>query len=105
MRSIIATFISIIIIILFGSCNRNKNDSEIRIIFLHHSVGGYIWRGTEAPLLEKIASKISIRLSVIVGKFSKAHLPLLIKRYNKKYDKNYVIKEMTFPKVHISKIS
>jgi hypothetical protein len=70
----------------------------MNIIFLHHSTGGVIWKGTKTSLVTKAAGRISKRLADIIDK--KARLPLFFDKYNKEYDKNYHIKEMVFPKTY-----
>lgn len=99
MKYIVYLVIAAFMCFLLYGCQSRKVDSDPRIVFLHHSVGSYIWRGDEPSLPEKIASKVSIRLSVMISKLSRAHLPILIKDYNKKQHKNYFIKEEVFPRI------
>ena len=71
-------------------------ESNLRIIFLHHSTGGVIWQGERASIITKAARKISPKLAEMVGK--RALIPSLFDKYNKENNKNYLIKEMVFPK-------
>jgi hypothetical protein len=67
----------------------------MKIIFLHHSVGGVIWGGTPS-FTSRVVRKISVKLSY---RFNKNEpLPILFEKYNRKNNKNYSISEMTFPK-------
>ncbi len=66
------------------------------IIYLHHSTGGVIWQGTKASIVTRAARKFSPKLAGLVGK--KALIPSLFDKYNKENNKNYLIKEMAFPK-------
>jgi hypothetical protein len=68
----------------------------MKIIFLHHSTGSVIWQGGEASLFTKAVRRISSRLADAIG--HKAKLPLLFEKYNEENNKNYLIKEMIFPK-------
>lgn len=81
-----------------NSCRQPEMSPEFRIIFLHHSTGGVIWRGTSNSnsFVTKVARKISTRLLRILE--SNAQLPLLFKEYNKQNHTNYNIKEISFPK-------
>ncbi len=68
----------------------------MNIIYLHHSTGGIIWQGDKASIIKRAARKISTRLADTIG--FKARLPILMDSYNKENNKNYLIKEMAFPK-------
>jgi hypothetical protein len=68
----------------------------MKIIFLHHSTGSVIWQESEASLFTKAVRRISSRLADAIG--HKAKLPLLFEKINEKNNKNYLIKEMIFPK-------
>jgi hypothetical protein len=96
MKSRLLIFISLLFLIPINSCTQKEKISDMNIIFLHHSTGGVIWQGTKASLVTRAARKISPRLAGIVG--MKARLPLLVERYNKDYNKNYLIEEKAFPK-------
>jgi len=69
-----------LIMVALLSCTPEKPRADLRIIFLHHSTGEVIWKG---------ASK---------SKGKKALLPILFAEYNKENSKNYLIKEIEFPK-------
>lgn len=88
--------IALLTIIPLTSCRQKEKSSDVNIIFLHHSTGNVIWYGTKISLVTRAAKKISDRLANIIG--TKARLPLLFKKYNKEYNKNYIIKEISFPK-------
>ena len=68
----------------------------MNIIFLHHSTGGIIWQGAKPSVFARAARKVSPGLADIVGQ--KAKLPSLFDRYNEARGKNYIIKDMIFPK-------
>lgn len=85
-------FIILLIVIPLISCKQKEKTSDMNIIFLHHSTGGVIWQGAKASIIKRAANKISPKLADALGQ--KAQLPLLFE----KYDKNYLIKEMVFPK-------
>jgi hypothetical protein len=82
-------------IINLNSCRQKEKTSDMNIIYLHHSIGEVIWRGTPS-LLSRIVRRISKDLSY---RFHKVEpLPLLFEKYNKTNNKNYRINEMYFPK-------
>lgn len=84
MKKCVLIFISVI---LFLGCNNsedNSMDNKINIIFLHHSTGNRIWRGS----LSKIADKLGFNGDVIKW----------FDDYNKKNSTNYNITETNFPK-------
>ena len=78
------------------SDRKSGSNHPTRIIFLHHSTGWHIWNGNRGTVLSGIIGKLSKRLSYKF--YSKAALPELFERYNKKYKTDYVINELTFPK-------
>ncbi len=89
-------FIALIMVIPLTSCRQSDDLEDIRIVFLHHSTGENIWNGNRSTLFSKIVGKISSGYS---HKFYKeAALPRLFKRYNKDFNSNYIINELTFPK-------
>jgi hypothetical protein len=96
MRSYFFFFILFLMAIPLNSCKQKEQTSDMNIIFLHHSTGGVIWQGAKASIITKAARKISTKLAEAVG--NKAKLPLLFDTYNKVNKKNYLIKEMNFPK-------
>lgn len=74
MKSIKRLFTVFLIIFLFISCEQDTRSPYMNIIFLHHSTGHVIWDGDNHSLKS------------------------LFRDYNQKYDTNYAIKEMNFPK-------
>lgn len=78
------------------SCSQKEINSNVNIIYLHHSTGGVIWYGKDISLITKVAKKINNKFAEIVG--TKAQLPVLINKHNREYGRNYSIKEMEFPK-------
>ena len=96
MKSKPIIFLVFLMIILLSSCKQKEKASDMNIIFLHHSTGEIIWNGTPPSAVKKAAGKISNKLADIFS--SKARLPLLFEEYNEEYDKNYLIKEIIFPK-------
>ena len=79
-----------------NSCSKVDIDNEIRIVFLHRSTGQNIWNGNQSTTFSKIVGKINHRLS---HKFyKKAAFPKLFERYNKDFNTNFIINELTFPK-------
>ena len=68
----------------------------MKILYLHHSTGGLIWRGGRASIASRAARKISPRLAQVIGR--KAKLPGLFEKFNESSKKDYRIKEMVFPK-------
>ncbi len=96
MKIKIAIFTSLLIIVPLHSCKQKEKTSDMNIIYLHHSTGGVIWQGTKRSIVTRAANKISPKLADIVGQ--KARLPLLVEKYNKENNKNYLIKEINFPK-------
>ncbi len=85
-----------IFILSLISCDQVRKKSETNIIFLHHSTGECIWRGTPPSIIRRAAKKISKKFADNISK--KAQLPLLFEKFNKEQNKNYLIKEMEFPK-------
>jgi hypothetical protein len=96
MKSTLATLIVLFMLILIISCRYSEKKSEMNIIFLHHSTGAVIWKGTSTSLITKVARRINTKFADIVD--TKARLPILFEKYNKEYNTNYLIKEMAFPK-------
>jgi hypothetical protein len=91
-----ATFSLLILTVSLNSCKQKENTSDMNIIYLHHSTGGVIWQGEKASILTRAARKISTGFADAIG--GKAKLPSLFEKYNKETNKNYLIKEMIFPK-------
>jgi len=77
-------------VIFIVSCAGEKGSGDsVNIIFLHHSTGGVIWDGDLSQVNSDVV-RDNPRL--------KAQIPLLFAQYNKETSKNYLIKEMNFPK-------
>ena len=91
-------FFSILLIIatLLDSCKKSSGSEDIKIVFLHHSVGQTIWDGNRTTKLSGLLEKVSNRLSVRF--YKKPALPESFKRYNKAFHTKYSISEMIFPK-------
>jgi hypothetical protein len=79
-----------------NSCKQKEKTSDMNIIYLHHSTGGVIWQGAKPSIITRAARKISTGLADAIG--GKAKLPSLFEKYNEETNKNYLIKEMIFPK-------
>ena len=96
MKSKLLGIIVSFMIIPLSSCKQKENISEMKIIYLHHSTGGVIWRGGKTPFMTKVIRRINIRLADIIG--ARERMPLLISKYNKVQNRNYLIEEKAFPK-------
>jgi hypothetical protein len=96
MKSGLNIFILLFLLIPLTSCRYKESKSDMNIIFLHHSTGEVIWNGAPSSIFKKALSKISNRLADIFS--TKAMLPVLFEKFNKEHNKNYHIKEITFPK-------
>ena len=88
--------ILILLAVSLISCNEQEKTSDMNILYIHHSTGGVIWQGEKASIIMRAARKISTKLAEAVG--SKAKLPSLFDKYNQENNKNYLIKEIVFPK-------
>ena len=95
MTSRLAIFIAILMIIPLNSCRQKEKTSDMNIIYLHHSTGGVIW-GIPTLVSRAVGKLVDKKLSYMFYKGSS--LPLLFNRYNRNNNKNYFIKEMSFPK-------
>lgn len=89
-------FIAFLVIFSLASCRQKEMSSDMNIIFLHHSTGSILWKGASPSLISKAVGRISEKIASVIS--PKARLPLLFEEYNKENKKNYIIKEMTFPK-------
>ncbi|MBN1185266.1 MAG: hypothetical protein JXB49_23475 [Bacteroidales bacterium] len=96
MKSNLFIFIIILIAIPLNSCKQKDKESDMNIIYLHHSTGAVIWQGEKPSIITRASRKISTGLSDALG--GKAGLPKLFDQYNKANNKNYHIREMNFPK-------
>lgn len=82
--------------LLLFSCSKKMDQPDASIMFLHHSVGEYIWYGKPTPFVQRGVRKISPKLA---NKFSsRGKLPRLFKAYNSEHGKNYRIHQVNFPK-------
>jgi len=86
----------LLMLIPLNSCKQKEKISDMNILYLHHSTGGVIWQGERPSIITRAARKVSTGLADALG--GKARLPLLFENYNNENNKNYVIKEMVFPK-------
>ncbi len=85
---VISYFFGLSIIGLFA-CTGRQDEQAVGLAFLHHSTGGVIWEGDPSQL-DPVVVKKNRRL--------KAQLPIMFAEYNEAHTKNYVIKEIIFPK-------
>jgi hypothetical protein len=69
------------------SCQSGKGENSSRVIFLHHSTGGAVWRGNTNYYLYKVTQKGDVQ------KF--------FSKYNRKNGTNYQISSQVFPKEEI----
>jgi len=95
MKSFAIITASLLIIVSLISCKRNTNNTETKIIFLHHSTGLNIW-GTEGSIVTSLAFRVN-KLYDLVGR--KAELPMLFKSYNEEHSTSYGIYKKPYPKV------
>ena len=90
MKSIVVFVLLIAPVVFYGSCSGEKGSGDgMSIILLHHSTGGVIWDGDLSQVNPDVVSD-NPRL--------KSQIPLLFAQYNKETSKDYLIKEMSFPK-------
>ena len=89
-------FIIILFAIPLNSCKQKEKTSDMNILYLHHSTGGVIWQGEKPSIITRAARKVSTGLADALG--GKAKLPAFFDKYNKENSKNYLIREMAFPK-------
>ena len=75
--------LSILIILLITGCGSNNNNMK-KIVFLHHSTGEAIWKGSTNRYVYKLTGKGDVQ------KFFSA--------YNRKNKTNYEISAINFPK-------
>jgi hypothetical protein len=89
MKSGLAIFIVMMMIVPLSSCSQKKE--EMNILFLHHSVGRVIWIGNTDTRIKTLTRKFSDRLA-------KGELPILFDRYNREHKTGYRIEDQIFPK-------
>lgn len=88
--------ILIVLVVSLNSCKEKEKTSDMNILYIHHSTGGVIWQGEKASIITRAARKVSTGLADALG--GKAKLPSLFDKYNKETNKNYLIREIAFPK-------
>ncbi|WP_052342918.1 hypothetical protein [Saccharicrinis fermentans] len=71
-------------------------ETDINIVFLHHSTGSYIWNGINRTILVKIADRVSPWLFEFIT--GGPRVPSLMRQYNEKNHTRYSFTEMEFPK-------
>lgn len=91
MKTFLILAISMAILTISSSCDKDTNRRSAEIIFLHHSTGNVIWNGSEDSFLKKVIDKIT-------GSYLAGELPSLIRKYNRSSGSNYNIEERFFPK-------
>jgi hypothetical protein len=97
MKSNLTFLLILLISVSIISCKQNEKISDMNIIFLHHSTGGVIWQGNvRTTLFKRAVRKVSPGIAEAITR--KAQIPELFAGYNKEHSKNYLIKEMNFPK-------
>lgn len=93
----ISLLLTVVCTIVLYSCNDKITTApEYKIIFLHHSTGGVIWKGSSQSFLENLTRKISKNLSTIIVR--EPEMKKLINKINKQKGTNYQIEELIFPK-------
>ena len=88
--------IFVILTLSINSCTKEGNESNVNIIYLHHSTGGVIWRGGNDSFAAKVVRRLSNKMADVID--TKSALPQMLKKYNKDNDMNYSITELDFPK-------
>lgn len=96
MRLRLLPAILIVLVVSLNSCKEKEKTSDMNILYIHHSTGGVIWQGEKASIITRAARKVSTGLADALG--GKAKLPSLFDKYNQENNKNYLIKEIAFPK-------
>ncbi len=96
MKSKLPIFVAVVMMIPFFSCNKKEQKSDMNIIYLHHSTGEAIWNAAKPSLITKAVRRVSKKLAKVIS--AKPRMPILFKKYNEENDKNYLIKDMAFPK-------
>jgi hypothetical protein len=72
------------------------DQPDVSIIYLHHSVGEYIWNGKPTPFVQKAVRKVSPKLADRLS--YRGRLPKLFNAYNQEHGNEYLIHQLTFPK-------
>lgn len=96
MRLGIALITALLMITTLVSCKKKETESDMNIIFLHHSTGRILWKGEAPSFASKVAGRISSKLGNNADQ--KGQIPDMLKAYNKENGKNYRIEERIFPK-------
>ena len=90
------------VLVILSSCNPKEEtmpttkNSDTNILFLHHSTGSYIWKGTKRTFIIKAVNRLSDRLAEMMTKSPR--IPAYIQAHNEKNQTNYRIIDMAFPK-------
>lgn len=77
------TFVLFFVMVMLVGCSSNDEVSS-RIIFLHHSTGGTVWRGSTNRYVQKITGKGDVER--------------FFTKYNKKHNTTYEIVDRSFPR-------
>lgn len=96
MRLSFIKIITLLTIFTLVSCQKSESESDMNIIFLHHSTGSFIWNGKPPSFFRKAAGRISTRIARRMDR--NGQVPKLLKAYNKEHGTNYHIEERYFPK-------
>ncbi len=96
MKSRFTVITAVLILPILISCSKEENESGIDIIFLHHSTGRIIYKGTSPSLVIKVAKRISPKLADKIDR--RARMPVLFRKHNRRYNTSYSIEEIEFPK-------
>lgn len=96
MKKRTVSIVIVFLIIIMSACKSKVQESDTKIIYLHHSTGGIIWKGYSPSFILKAVGKISPRLADYLS--PKAMLPSLFEEYCMNNKKSYSIEELTFPK-------
>ena len=87
-----------IFIISISACHHTKPLPEVKILFLHHSVGENIWEGDQKTLLSRLVHKIYKSSS---DRFErKPNVIRIMDSYKRENNRNYSIENQMFPKEH-----
>lgn len=92
MRVTLFIFSVVLAGVLFNSCSDSEKSSQKtteheKVIFLHHSTGGIIWR-VENNILAKVKRKLGIEIG----------LPVWFDKYNERNGTNYELTHLEYPK-------
>jgi len=96
MKSRLLLLIAICTMVLYSCNDKLTTAPEYKIIFLHHSTGGVIWKGSSQSSMENLTRRISKNLSTIIAR--EPEMKKLINKINNQKGTNYQIEELIFPK-------